>query len=352
MGFILKNQIEKQDPSFSRRSAEKAITGFLKEGYDPFKVFEKIQSKDSVYEISRFLYNACMDKALLNLSLRLLQNGKAPAWPFVLKLLEKYNIRLGEKEEKIIFHVWLKKNPSPALFTCKKWADISAEFRLLRSVYMQELEKKSYSKEQDLLEQLKFAQAQNLIEEEEKIIHNLLEIHPKSSYYQNLQRDLIEKKAFLLIEKQKKQVKESKDLYQSAFKQPALKREWQKAIFQFAEQSPKQAKNLSFFLYFCGWTKEALQALSKDIKHTSDYWFFLDWLFESGQYARGIELINQLCQKKDDESDMLALMYLKARMLYALGQKKQAIEHIRPIAKARPDYKSAVYFLDLWLKSP
>ena len=74
-------------------------------------------------------------------------------------------------------------------------------------------------------------------------------------------------------------------------------------------------------------------------------------MFETGQNTKGLELIHQICRNKKDSAGLIPLMYIKARMLYALGQKKQAVEYMAPIAKARPDYKSAAYFLDLWLKS-
>lgn len=340
--------------SSSQEKLEKKILEFLDKDFSPQKIFEKIKNHPNFEQVSCFLYNSGLDKTLLKFSFTRLQKNKPIAWAYVLKLFSKYKITPNKKMEKMLFHYWLKNkdNHSSALFACKEWGDISPEFQHLRLVYIQGLEEKNTSEEGHLLEQLEFVQAQELIKEEEEIIAKLLFINPNNPDYKILKKELEEKKALLTIQKQKKGISKdiSADFFRKAFsEQQKIKESWFSAILFQVKKNPKNAKDLSFFLYFCGWPDKALEVLETHISQISDYWFYLDWTLETKQYTKGLELINRLFKEmKGGEAFLLPLLYMKSQMLYALGKKAMAVEYLTAIAQVQPDYKSAQYLLDKW----
>ena len=335
---------------------ERKILRFFRKDTNPQQIFEKIKNSSDFEQVSRFLYNSGLDKTLLNFSVQRLEKNKPVAWPYILGLFIKYKIVPHQNLVKVLFHHWLKnkENQSEALFSCEEWEDISLEFQQLRVVYIQELEEKNLSEENDLLEQLAFVQAQNLIKEEEEIIIKLLLISTENKQYKKLQEELEEKKALLTIQEQKKFVDKTDRLeeYGSSFKKSSLKAEWFDAISQTAKQNPQWTKNLSLFLYFCECPDKALDLLKTHISELSDYWFYLDWAIETKQYTQGLELINRLfTEVKESASYFLPLIYIKSQILYALGKKSEAIEYLTAISQVQPDYKSTQYFLDKWLKN-
>lgn len=337
----------------SERRLERRIPTLLRKNLSPEEVFEKIKNHSEVNQVSCFLYNAGMDKTLLNFSINRLQRKKSVAWPYILKIFIKYKIIPKADLGKMIFSQWLtkKENHSDSLFACEEWASAFPEFQQLRSVYLQELEESNVSEENELLEQLAFVQAQNLIKEEEEIITKLLFINPENSQYKKARQELEEKKALQTIQEQKKWISKPDRLetYAPSPEKPKLKEDWMKAISQTAKENPERTKNLSLFLYFCNAPDKALDMLSTHIGHISDYWFYLDWALETKQYTKGLELINHLfIEVKEGGMFFLPLIYIKSQMLYALGKKREALEYLTAISQVQPDYKSVQYLLEKW----
>lgn len=341
------------------QNLEKQILKLLKERLQPKQIFEQIKDQPNFEQVSRFLYNSGLDKTLLSFSIQRLKEHKPVAWAYVIRLLLKYKIKPSKQLEKLVFHNWLKhpKNQSTALFACKDWGDLSPEFRELRSVHIQELEKKNLSEERDLLEQLEFVQAQNFIKEEEEIIKRLLAINPENSKYKKLKSHLEEKKAILIIEEEKRLMhKQERSMVGNTVPLPSveshpLNNNWLESIASIAETHPQYTKDLALFLYFCHSPYKALEILEIHISRMSDYWFYLDWILETKQYTKGLDLIEHLVTEiKESESLFLPLTYIKAQMLYALGKKSEAKEHLLTISQIQSDYKSTQYFLNHWFK--
>lgn len=340
----------------STHRLEKKIYSLLKKKKSAEEVFNQIKKHKDIEELSRFLFNAGLDKTLLKVSLSRLKKGKEVAWSYLLKTFIKYKIYPNKDLAKIVFHSYLKANSSSELFACEEWGDISPEFQQMRIVFLENLEKKAGSKERDLLEKLSFVQVKDLISEEEEIILKLLQIDPSNQNYKQLKDDLEEKKAYLVIKNQKshryrKETVEEKLLKLSA-SSVFLKNDWLRVIFDTAKENPKQTKNLSLFLYFSGFTSEALELLDSYVHNISDYWFYLDWAMETKQYTKALALVNYLFSEyKSHEFSFISLIYTKSQILYKLGKKKTAVEYLKAVAQAQPDYKSASYFLDKWLKN-
>lgn len=337
---------------------EKKILNLLKKSLTPKEIFEKIKDSSDIDQVSRFLYNSVLDKTLLEFSIKRLEGKKPVSWPYLLKLFTKYQVKPSKKLEQILFHYFLKhkKNHSPALFACKVWGDVSLDFQNLCSVYIQQLEEEALSEERDLLEKLEFAQAQNLIKEEEEIIGKLRLIDPNNIKYKDMEKRLEEKKALNIIEKEKKQdfLRNQADLYvfYSSQEEKRLKEAWFQAASSLIKQDKKHTKNLSLFFSFCGWPDIALKILDRQVNQMSDYWFYLDWIFETKEYTKGLELINRLLEEtKENEYFFLPLIYIKSQLLYALGKKKEAIEYFTAISQARPNYKNVEDLLAKWVKS-
>ena len=328
----------------------------MRKDFGPKEIFEKIKDSSDVDQVSRFLHNSALDKTLLEFSLNRLKRNKPVSWPYLLKLFSKYQIKPSKKLEQILFHHFLKhkENQSPSLFACQSWGEFSSDFQSLRLVYIQELEEEAVSEEKELLEKLEFAQVQNLLTEEEAIIKKLQQIDPHSVKYKKLQKKTEEKKALNLIEEEKrwKSLRKETDSYifYSSKEEKNLKKAWLQSAHSLIGKEQKHHKNLSLFFSFCGWPDAALKILDMQVCQISDYWFYLDWIFETREYTRGIELINRLFEDtKESESFFLPLIYIKSQLLYALGRKKEAIEYFTAISQVQPNYRNVEYLLTKWM---
>ena len=333
---------------------EKALADLLKKESNPHKIFKKIKKRLPAYQVSGFLYNSGLDKTLLEFSIQRLKQGKSPAWPFLIQLFIKYRLPVSKGLAKILFHHWLKhkKNQSRGLFACQDWEDLSPEFQQLRFVTIKELQEQVSSPERELLDRLEWANAKKLLNEKEEIIEKLLSIHPSNAKYKKLKASLLEEKALLVIERERDSEKlQSQHLIPKSKEELALKKHWFEMVSQLAHKDPKQAKNLSLFLYFCAWPDHSLQLMETYREKLSDYWFCLNWIFETKEYLKGLEMVNYLLQDSQIASaSLLPLIYLKSQLLEAVGKTSEAVDLLSAVVQVRPDYKSAKYLLDKWMK--
>ena len=349
------NELFKKSSSSQISKIEKKIQGLLMKDLDPAEIFNKLKSSANIEELSRFLYNSGMEQSLLKLSVSRLKKNKTVSWPFVLKTLIKHSAFPDKKLKNILFTHWLRKdkNPPLSLFACEQWGDVSVEFLQMSQVYLEGMENKNLSKEKELLDQLAFAQAQELILDEEEIISKLQLISPENEKYKQLQKNLEEKKALLVIKEHKSKSKTKDNFTDYVLKDHLddLKEDWLNIIFETAKKNKSQVKNLALFLYFSDCSSKSLELLETHVSQISDYWFYLDWCLETKQYTKALELINQLSSSNKETVSLLPLIYIKAQILYALGQKSSAIEYLQTISQFKPGYKNSEYLLNKWLKN-
>ena len=325
----------------------------MKKNLSPGEIFKKLKGDSNIGESSRFLYNFGLEKSLLKLSISRLKDNKPVAWAYVLKVLIKHKLFPDKKLEQLLFSHWLRKkeNQALSLFACEQWGDLSPEFQQLSQVYLQDMEEKNLSKEKELLEQLAFVQAQDLVLEEEEIISKLLLINPSNEEYKKFEEALKEKKALLTIQEQKNRAvkKDSLSDYDLNLNLDDIAGDWLSEVFKTAKKDKSQVKNLALFLYFSHCPAKALELLEIHISRVSDYWFYLEWCLETKQNTKGLELIQQLTLKtKQTEASLIPLLYIKAQFLYALGRKSQAVEYLQVISQFKPDYKNSEYLLNEW----
>lgn len=350
--------IKKSRNIFSKRSASKLdgrIFKLLKNNTSPENIFREIKNNSDTEGVSRFLFNSGLHNTLFLYNLKLLKEKQEVSWHYVIKILIKYKIYPAEKELiEALFHTWLKKSRYFALFSCEEWGQASPEFEQMKNVFIEELETANISEEKELLNQLAFIQAQEMIEDEEEIIQQLIRLNPANQEYRSLKKELDEKKAFLIIQEHKKSQDSSKLIKKSQLKsqEQTLKKSWLEGLVEMGQIDPSCIKELALFLYFCGSPKTALDLLESYIDKLEDYWYYLDWSLETGQFSKGLAVVNYIERSKDFyHFDSVELLYKKAQFLYGLGREKQAIEHLRSISQFYPDYKNINYLLNKWAKS-
>lgn len=338
---------------------EKIIVKHMKKGLPVEKIATKILKHSDIMEVGRFLYNAGLIRDLLQFAIDQMKSDKPVPWPFVIQSLTDHKVSISEQNAKILYKNMLmkqEKENTPYIFACKNWGEDFKEFELFRSVFLEKLQEENINIRRELLKNLEFVQSQGLLEEEEKIIDQLLEIEISSEEYLLLQKKLKQKKALQFVKKKKlsrqQQTLREKEPLPFIPKESRLKEQFLKNIYEIVQVYPEKVKNLSVLLYMMGWPDMGLKLLDMTkaaIGETA--WLYLEWLFEMQQYTASIELANQLLDGTDGDPEKLFFInYIKAQALYYLGEKKEAIQYLNDIIVIRPDYKSAQSLMEKWLK--
>ncbi len=335
---------------------ERQMAFYLKQNLSVTEILSKMKNHSDLESLSQFLYNSGSHKKSLELSRELLKDHKPIAWTFILPLVIKSKVKINKSEANTLYHTWLKDyaKKHPSIFSCQRWAEYSLEFSNHLNIYLENLKERNTSEDDKLLESLDFLKAQGLIDEESKVIQTLLAKDPKNKKYKDLQQSIKERRAIKVVTDQKMALYKNRvsDTKKSHFipENTDLKQRWSKVIQKLSQKKEEQTKNLSLFLYFLGWPDAAINLLTTKLKDLSDYWFYLDWLMETGQYTKSLDLINQLLNQMKDAESVFPLIYTKSQTLYYLGKKEEAIEHLNSILQVKPDYKNAQSLLEKWTK--
>ena len=343
----------------------------------------------------QFLYNGGYYNRLLELALSQLQKKEKAPWPFIMKTVMDHKIRVPEKAVKALIKSFLLKNEKeflPYLAGGGNWKEFSRDLenfiqskktsaqkektqkrtqpadQIGLSALLERKEdetgqlnlsdlqlkraKRRSPEEKQLLRRLEFAKAKGLPEEEERIIKSLLMRDPNNPEYKKLNQDLKTRQALKILEKQNQTQTERESLPSSTSKKElSVKSKICEEVLKLAEGNPKSAKNLAVFLYTLGWPEESLKILEKTSRHLSECWLYLDWLMETHQFALALDTANRLLsQIQPDSSSLFPVIYIKARALYALGEKEKALSYMSDIAAIRPKYKNSSHLLEKWRK--
>ena len=334
------------------KEIELKVAECLKKNLSIEETIKEVKTHPKAMEVGRFLYNAHCFSDLFDFSLEQLKSNKEAPWPFVIRALLDKDHPVSDKASKVLFDTFLNKQKTLSSYwlACKDWE--CDEFQNKMQSQLDQIYTEGMKKNKELLEELHFVQKKNLIKEEEEIIEQLLTENPHNPEYKNLKKELAIKKALNVIEKHKYQYvpKETPFPIESLEKINSLKKQISKDIQLVSQKNPKQTKDLAIFLYNLGWTEEAIEVLTQNIKNIADYWFYLDWLVEGRQYATALDILNQLLNQVNNDPDAIfSITYIKAEVLYFLGRKDKAIAYMNDIIKVRPKYKNAQYLLEKWL---
>lgn len=310
----------------------------------------------------QFAFNAGLKRWAVEKSIEGLVEDKAVSWPhmtrifFEANLLHEVGSALYQSAEKFdlvsalaahsSFLDWHPKIPS----ALKNWVAQQAKaHEQLRS---------------NLLERLAFFKEQGLLEDEKKGLGELRSMGGDSPEYQSLAHDFSERWAHHVLQSQ--QVEHIHLLRREEIQEKPTPQE--KCLFDFWEtwacetmeklrnrsSFDRNAVDLALVFQFLGRSDLALHVLEKFPLNTynqADFviWFKLEILYHSRRYLECLDLLNQIETKNDDSPEtMFAVSYLRAQVLWQIGQTRIAIQTIKTIVHLRPHYRSAHALLTEW----
>ena len=115
------------------------------------------------------------------------------------------------------------------------------------------------------------------------------------------------------------------------------------------KEEPKKNYDLAMTLAFMDFYEDALEVLRLSARSEEAEWFELELLLKSRRFLEALDLSQQLEVKfAQDPESSFAAVYARARALWGLGQKSQAIDFMKTIVKVKSHYKNAHSLLSHW----
>lgn len=122
-----------------------------------------------------------------------------------------------------------------------------------------------------------------------------------------------------------------------------------KKLVQLGKKRPDLSYYISIALIQIELFDFALKALSYSKKNSRTEWLKLDLFLLTRQYISAMELAQKLeAQEKENSESVFSAMYAKAKALWGLSHKTEAIKLLESILKVRPQYRSSHSLLVQW----
>lgn len=232
------------------------------------------------------------------------------------------------------------------------WAKYDQRFVHIEAEFRQRLQSESAERQQRLFEKLEYFRSHRMIEEEEKVLHDLIERFPDREGLKQDLENLRTRWAHHFISEKARATSDS-NLMQKA--DAIAPEDWQFAdhlvtvMKDVIKKIPLAAYDFAIGLYFMDFYHHALEILKSSMPNLAVDWFRLELLLKARQFLECLEEIGKVEAKySDDPESSFASTYIRAQVLRGLGQTGSAVELMRSIVNIRPSYRSAHSLLLEW----
>jgi len=212
-------------------------------------------------------------------------------------------------------------------------------------------------KKQAYLDKLVYVRSQRLLDEEGKVLAQLAAFEPDNkefrdgleAFHLRQARELLQKKSHL----SRPEPLEHQNDWKLSEDELVLLHSWHKLAEEWLadaeEDEDHLGTDLALLFYFFGDIQVSVQLLSQIPKSVGRNWLLLEFLYLAGRHVEGLELVTLFFAQADEFPEMkFSLMYFKARSLFYLGQKNEALDVLRQLLEVQPHYRNAERLLALW----
>ncbi len=238
------------------------------------------------------------------------------------------------------------------LFHFSAWETIDPRFAALREKVFHDVMINAAEHKQKLIAKLDYFQQNRMIEEEQRLIDELVAVYPHDT-------DLkLRKEGFkmrwadaLIARKALESFDDSFDLTKAKMS-PAdaeAARIISTAFTEAASRFPQSAYDLAIGLYFLDFYESAKTILEIAPPGFNVDWFYAECLLQSRRFLECLDFLQQIELKYSaDPETTFGVTYYRAQALNGLGQLGVATQLLKSIVSIRPGYRAAHSLLLKW----
>lgn len=273
-------------------------------------------------------------------------------WNEFLFLLKNSGYRPNKEFLDYFFKAMEDVSPKDAVLVFHGWNEIDSRFLELEKNFLKTLSKDSSDRLQLLFNKLDYFKTHRMIDEEQRLIEDLLLRFPEN---EKLQKDLQTFKsrwAHHLVAEKARNLTEDNWLA-SALKPKPEEWDFGNHLLIVMKESVRlnQARAYDFAIgfYLMELYHHAIEMIALAPENLATDWFRLEVLLKARRFLECLEMINFVETKyASDPETTFAATYLRSQVLYGLGQTYPAKELLRSIVHIRPNYRSASSLLAGW----
>ena len=233
----------------------------------------------------------------------------------------------------------------------KAWEKLDSRFEELFYEIEERIFLKASAAEKELFDKLEYFRTNRMIEQEEKLLNELIIAYPEKS---ELQIDLTNLKArwahhYVAEKARELEASRLNIRIKDEDSTKPFAEHLKKVMVSAVNRYPQAAYDFSIGLHMVEFYDQALELLNYTMPQLSVDWFRAELMFKCRRYLECLDELVRLEETyMDDPESSFSSTYLRAQVLKGLGQKKMAIKLLRSITNVRPNYRSAHGLIVEW----
>ena len=232
------------------------------------------------------------------------------------------------------------------------WETLDPRFKTLKEKAFTAVMVKAAAHKEALLTKLDYYRQNRMLDEETRLIDELIETYPHDSHLKNLKENLKLRWADALIaRKALESFDESFDLNHPLLSETDKEaaRIIASSFLEAASQDAKASYDLALGLYFLELYDSAKTTLEFAPEALNKDWFMVECLLQSRRFVECLDYLILLEAKYSaDPETTFGATYYRAQALNGLGQLGVATELLKSIVAIRPSYRAAHSLLLKW----
>jgi tetratricopeptide (TPR) repeat protein len=237
-------------------------------------------------------------------------------------------------------------------FVFSPWVEIDPRFEVLHQKAFESVMHNAEVHRQKLSAKLEYFRVNRMIDEEARLLDEMLEIYPHDQILKNEKENFKIRWADTLIARKALEAFDESFIYAKSNAKPAdveIARVIATSFQEAASKNPRAAYNLALGLYFLELYESALSVLALAPQTPAVDWFHIECLIQSRRFVECLDAISNIeTVYSNDPETIFGATYFRAQALNGLGQIGVATELLRSIVAIRPSYRAAHSLLLKW----
>lgn len=343
-------------------SFERVIRDLLLMEKDPVRVGERLLKRlhdDDIRRVPKkvflnYLTHAGFYEEAHQVFFHLFKMKQSVPWSEFLNFLNKSGFKPNKGFIDKVLAAQRSTHPKDRLNHFIAWEKYDERLQELRENYYQETLKEQKAQKEELFEKLEYFRTNRMTNEEKKILDLLEKTYPKDEKIKSLKKDFQLRWAHEVIANKtrfqvEKELGNKKNAYLLNEEERNFADEFTESLKIVIQDVPETAYDLTIGLCFLEYFQKAIELLEFSEEGPSKDWLRLDLLHKAKRFIECLDYIVSVENKySDDPESTFAGTYLRAQVLFGLGQKNTAIELMKSIVEIRPSYRAAHSLLMEW----
>lgn len=309
-------------------------------------------TSESVTAYSQFLLNANLTTTLINFVLENIENESFPIpWPYFLEALAASGTTLDKATTQHLIEGIYDSDAVMEAARSTKLQNTLPELETWSHQRKVKIQHEYLSKKELLLSQLVSLRAQQLYEQEKKVLYRLQKLYPGDLDVFQEVREHRQRHALNILQKKSPR-------HRSASTSDLMKQDPEEAktisalmasLKEHAEKYPEMAFDFAIVAFMLEEHESSLEIQTYCSEAAPLLWLRLETLLQAKHFVRLLSELNQVELKlSSDPETFFGTAYYRAQALWGLGQKNLARDVLEALLTARPNYRSAPALLNLW----